>query len=70
MNDKQKIFLLFGLTSFTIFILLGYDNGQWLGVETQRFVANDAVQVDTSSSDDPYKNFFDKPECCDRVSSA
>ena len=60
LNSIQKIFLITGLTSFTIFILLGYDSGIWLGTEKTRFVPNKTAQVDTSSSNDPYKNLFDK----------
>ena len=43
LNSIQKIFLINGLTSFTIFIILGYDTGIWVGTVKTRFVPNKKV---------------------------
>ena len=30
LNNNQKIFLLFGITSFIVFIMVGFISGDWL----------------------------------------
>tara|TARA_B100000315_G_scaffold93890_1_gene86362 strand:+ start:175 stop:480 length:306 start_codon:yes stop_codon:yes gene_type:complete len=60
MNKLQKLCLIIISASLIIFILLGYDSGEWLGVETHRFVPNYAVPIDTVVSDDPYERWIDQ----------